>query len=117
MLADPAVARKRTRRSRPAVPVVLRRRVARRCPAGFGGDGRLAALVQSSRQEFDDATGREFLNGEGFRRFDEARDRLLDLLEFPGAGRAFAMVMFVSTTSLPRVCGRWSRRRSPGRRR
>ena len=52
-------------------------------------------LVQVSRQEFDDRYRTEFLNGEGFRRFDEARDRLVDLLELPGAGRAFAMALFV----------------------
>jgi ethanolamine utilization protein EutP (predicted NTPase) len=52
------------------------------------------ALVASSRQDFDDRYRNEFLNGEGFRRFDEARGRLLDLLELPGAGRAFAMVMW-----------------------
>jgi hypothetical protein len=52
------------------------------------------SLVQSSRLEFDDRYRTEFLNGEGFRRFDEARERLLNLLELPGAGRAFAMVMW-----------------------
>jgi hypothetical protein len=52
-------------------------------------------LVQVSREEFDNRYRTEFLNGEGFRRFDEARERLLDLLELPGAGRAFAMALFV----------------------
>jgi hypothetical protein len=52
-------------------------------------------LVQASRQAFDDRYRTEFLNGEGFRRFDEARDRLLDLLELPGAGRAFAVTLYV----------------------
>jgi hypothetical protein len=52
-------------------------------------------LVQTSRQQFDERYRTEFLNGEGFRRFDEARDRLLDLLELPGAGRAFAMTLFI----------------------
>ncbi len=52
------------------------------------------ALVQSSRIEFDTRYRNEFLAGEGFRRFDEARERLLDLLELPGAGRFFAMVMW-----------------------
>ncbi|HEX3149149.1 MAG TPA: GTPase [Gemmataceae bacterium] len=52
-------------------------------------------LVQSSRADFDNRYRTEFLNGEGFRRFDEARTRLLDLLELPGAGRAFAMTLFV----------------------
>jgi hypothetical protein len=52
------------------------------------------ALVQGSRQEFDTRYRTEFLAGEGFRRFDEARERLLDLLELPGAGRFFAMVMW-----------------------
>jgi GTPase SAR1 family protein len=53
------------------------------------------ALVQTSRRAFDERYRNEFLNGEGFRRFDEARDRLLDLLELPGAGRVFAMIMTV----------------------
>lgn len=52
------------------------------------------ALVQGSRVEFDTRYRNEFLAGEGFRRFDEARERLLDLLELPGAGRFFAMVMW-----------------------
>jgi GTPase SAR1 family protein len=52
------------------------------------------SLVQSSRFEFDRRYQSEFLAGEGFRRFDEARERLLDLLELPGAGRFFAMVMW-----------------------
>jgi hypothetical protein len=52
-------------------------------------------LVQASRQEFDDRYRTEFLNGEGFRRFDEARERLLNLLELPGAARAFAATMYV----------------------
>jgi len=52
------------------------------------------SLVHVSRNEFDSRYRTEFLAGEGFRRFDEARDRLLDLLELPGAGRAFAMVLW-----------------------
>jgi 50S ribosome-binding GTPase len=51
-------------------------------------------LVEAGRQEFEARYQTEFLNGEGFRRFDEARERLLDLLELPGAGRAFAMTMW-----------------------
>jgi hypothetical protein len=52
------------------------------------------SLVHVSRAEFDSRYRTEFLAGEGFRRFDEARDRLLDLLELPGAGRAFAMLLW-----------------------
>jgi len=52
------------------------------------------ALTQSSRQDFDERYRNEFLNGEGFRRFDEARTRVLDLLELPGAGRGFAMALW-----------------------
>lgn len=52
-------------------------------------------LVRVSREQFDERYRTEFLNGEGFRRFDEARDRLLDLLELPGAGRAFATALYV----------------------
>jgi len=52
------------------------------------------SLVRYSRQEFDARYRAEFLDGEGFRRFDEARERLLELIELPGAGRGFAMVMW-----------------------
>jgi GTP-binding protein EngB required for normal cell division len=95
VLADPATARKRT------VDHALQYLdtaggelldVARQDLAAMDG---WRHLVQVSRQAFDDRYRTEFLNGEGFRRFDEARDRLLDLLELPGAGRAFAMAMFV----------------------
>jgi|SRR5262245_1146845 len=51
-------------------------------------------LVQAGRRDFDERYRNEFLNGEGFRRFDEARERLLDLFELPGAGRAFATAMW-----------------------
>jgi hypothetical protein len=95
VLADPAVARRRT------VEYALQ------YLAKAGGElldvarQDLAAmdawrdLVQVSRTEFDNRYRTEFLNGEGFRRFDEARDRLLNLLELPGAGRAFAMALYV----------------------
>ena len=52
-------------------------------------------LVQSSRRDFDERYRTEFLNGEGFRRFDEARERLLTLLELPGVGRAFAVLLWI----------------------
>jgi 50S ribosome-binding GTPase len=51
-------------------------------------------LVQAGRRDFDARYQSEFLNSEGFRRFDEARERLLNLLELPGAGRGFATVMW-----------------------
>jgi 50S ribosome-binding GTPase len=51
-------------------------------------------MVQSSRRDFDERYRTEFLNGEGFRRFDEARERLLNLLELPGVGRAFAVLLW-----------------------
>lgn len=52
------------------------------------------SAVGAARRDFDARYRSEFLNGEGFRRFDEARDRLLNLLELPGAGRGFAVVLW-----------------------
>jgi GTP-binding protein EngB required for normal cell division len=94
VLADPAIARKRT------VDHALKflstaggelLEVARQDLAAMDA---WRALVDVSRQEFDTRYRTDFLNGEGFRRFDEARDRLLEFLELPGAGRAFAMFLW-----------------------
>jgi hypothetical protein len=52
------------------------------------------SLVRSSQGDFDNRYRSEFLNGEGFRRFDEAKARLLDLLELQGSGRPVALVMW-----------------------
>ncbi len=52
------------------------------------------ALVDASRSQFDERYRSEFLNGEGFRRFDEARERLLNLFELPGAGKGFAVALW-----------------------
>ncbi len=51
-------------------------------------------LVQSGQMEFDGRYQREFLNGERFRRFDDTRDYLLNLLELPGAGRLLSSVLW-----------------------
>ena len=53
------------------------------------------AAVEAARHDFEARYRTEFLNGDGFRRFDEARDRLLNLIELPGAGRGFALVLWV----------------------
>jgi GTP-binding protein EngB required for normal cell division len=95
VLADPATSRKRTVQHAleylsTAGGELLE--VARRDLAAMDA---WQALVQSAREEFDARYQTEFLNGEGFRRFDEAREGLLDLLELPGAGRAFAMTLWV----------------------
>jgi 50S ribosome-binding GTPase len=95
VLADPAVTRKRTVQH--ALEYLSNAggdllEVARRDLAAMDA---WKALVQSAREEFEARYQTEFLNGEGFRRFDEARERLLDLLELPGAGRAFAMTLWV----------------------
>jgi 50S ribosome-binding GTPase len=52
------------------------------------------ATVVAGQGEFENRYRNEFLNGEGFRRFDEARERLLNLLELPGAGKGFAVAMW-----------------------
>ena len=45
------------------------------------------STVAAGKAEFEDRYRREYLSGEQFRRFDGYRDRLLDLMELPGAGR------------------------------
>jgi hypothetical protein len=53
------------------------------------------AAVDAGKAEFEQRYRREFLSGEQFRRFDRYRERLIDLLELPGAGRMFGNVMWV----------------------
>jgi hypothetical protein len=43
--------------------------------------------VAVGKADFEDRYRREFLSGEQFRRFDRYRDRMLEMLELPGAGR------------------------------
>jgi len=38
------------------------------------------------------------LSGERFRRFDEARDQLMNLLELPGAGKLLSLVLWFIRT-------------------
>lgn len=51
-------------------------------------------LVRAGQEEFDNRYRREFLNGERFRRFDGAREQMMDLLELPGAGRLVSLVLY-----------------------
>lgn len=53
------------------------------------------AAVHAGQLEFEDRYRREYLSSEQFRRFDRYRERLLDLLELPGAGRLFGNLMWV----------------------
>lgn len=53
------------------------------------------AAVHTGKLHFEDRYRREYLTGEPFRRFDPYRERLLDLLELPGAGRLYGNVMWV----------------------
>lgn len=62
------------------------------------------ATVYAGKADFEDRYRREFLSGEQFRRFDRYRERLLDLLELPGAGRMLGNVLWVL-----RAPYRWSR--------
>ena len=91
VLADPARRPDADGRARPAVPEPTAGGelldVARQDLAAL--DDWQAPRPGVGRREFDERYRTEFLDGEEFRRFDEARDRLLDLLELPGAGRAF----------------------------
>ncbi|HUR54998.1 MAG TPA: GTPase domain-containing protein, partial [Gemmataceae bacterium] len=43
--------------------------------------------VASGKAEFEERYRREFLSGEQFRRFDRYRERLIELIELPGAGK------------------------------
>jgi hypothetical protein len=45
------------------------------------------AAVFAGKAAFEERYRREYLSGEQFRRFDTYRERLVDLLELPGAGR------------------------------
>jgi hypothetical protein len=60
--------------------------------------------VSAGKAAFEDRYRREFLSGEQFRRFDAYRDRLLDLMELPGAGRMLSNVMWALRSPY-----RWSR--------
>ncbi len=52
------------------------------------------SLVRAGQAEFTSRYRREFLNGERFRRFDGAREQLMDMLELPGAGRLVSLVLY-----------------------
>ncbi len=52
------------------------------------------AAVMAGKAEFEERYRREFLAGEQFRRFDRTRDRLLELIELPGAGKAVTVVLW-----------------------
>jgi len=51
-------------------------------------------LVRAGQSEFTSRYRREFLNGERFRRFDDAREQLMNMLELPGAGRAVSLALW-----------------------
>jgi len=53
------------------------------------------ALVTSGRDEFEQRYQREFLTGEPFRRFDDTRRELLQMLELPSAGQALSGTLWV----------------------
>jgi hypothetical protein len=50
--------------------------------------------VEAGRAEFEGRYRREYLDGAHFGRFETARDKLLGLLELPGAGRALTAVLW-----------------------
>lgn len=52
-------------------------------------------LVQTGEQEFVNRYRNEYLNGERFRRFEEAREQLMNLLELPGAGRLLSVILWI----------------------
>jgi hypothetical protein len=52
-------------------------------------------VVADGKREFEDRYRREFLSGEQFRRFDRYRERLVELIELPGAGRFVGSLFWV----------------------
>lgn len=48
--------------------------------------------------EFNNRYRREFLNGERFRRFDDVREQVMNLLELPGAGRMVSVALHIVRT-------------------
>ena len=66
--------------------------VARRDLAEYDG---WKAAVASGKAAFEERYRREYLSSEQFRRFDRYRERLIDLLELPGAGRMYGNVLWV----------------------
>lgn len=50
--------------------------------------------VLAGKAEFEERYRREFLSGEQFRQFDRTRDRIMELLELPGAGRTLSTVLW-----------------------
>ncbi len=61
-------------------------------------------LVHTGQAEFNGRYRREFLSGERFRRFEDAREQLMSLLDLPGAGQLLSMVLWVI-----RAPYRWAR--------
>lgn len=53
------------------------------------------AVVGAAQRDFHERYRREFLAGERFRRLDTYAERLMDLLELPGAGRIFSHLLGV----------------------
>jgi hypothetical protein len=53
------------------------------------------ATVEAGRRQFEDRYRREYLAGEQFHRFNRHRERLMDLLELPGAGRFVGTAFWV----------------------
>jgi energy-coupling factor transporter ATP-binding protein EcfA2 len=60
--------------------------------------------VTAGRMAFEDRYRREYLSGERFQRFDRYRERLIDLLELPGAGRVIGGLLWALRTPY-----RWTR--------
>jgi hypothetical protein len=52
-------------------------------------------VVADGKREFEERYRREFLSGEQFRRFDRYRERLIELIELPGAGKFVGSVFWV----------------------
>lgn len=66
-------------------------------------------LVHAGRHDFDERYRKEYLSSEKFRRFDEALVRMVELLEFPGAGKVVSSTLWVVRTPYRLVKGALSK--------
>lgn len=63
------------------------------------------SLVQTAQAEFNNRFRREYLSGEPLRRFDDAREQLMNLLELPGAGRLVSALFWAIRTPYRMIRG------------
>ncbi len=52
-----------------------------------------SGLVSSAKADFQERYRSDFLGGENFRKFDEARTKMMNLLELPGGGKFVSIIL------------------------